>query len=83
MSSSEASDRGYILTAEEPERAVLVGVSFPRSEWEMEDTLGELARLVETDGAVVVGRVTQRMEAPNPRTFIGSGKVAELTALVN
>ncbi len=48
----------------------------------MQEHLDELARLVDTAGAEVVGRLTQQVESPNPATLIGEGKVAELTALV-
>jgi GTP-binding protein HflX len=46
----------------------------------MQEHLDELARLVDTAGADVVGRVTQNIESPNPATLIGEGKVAELAA---
>jgi GTP-binding protein HflX len=42
----------------------------------------ELERLTETAGGRIVGRMIQRMEAPNAHTHIGSGKVNELRALV-
>ena len=64
------------------ERAVLVGIDRPRTDgWELEDDLAELQRLADTAGAAVVGTVTQRMERPNPRTFVGSGKAEEIEAL--
>lgn len=64
------------------ERAVLVGIDRPRTDgWELDDDLAELERLVDTAGASVVGTVTQRMERPNPRTFVGSGKAEEIEAL--
>lgn len=64
------------------ERAVLVGIDRPRTDgWLLEDDLAELERLVDTAGASVVGTVTQRMERPNPRTFVGSGKAEEIEAL--
>lgn len=70
-------------TAPTPERALLVGVDFgSRNAWPIEDSLAELARLAQTDGAEVVGSVTQRLDAPNARTFIGSGKVKEICELV-
>ena len=63
-------------------RAVLVGIDRPRSDgWTLEDDLAELTRLVDTAGATVVGTVTQRLERPNPRTFIGAGKAEEVHAL--
>jgi GTPase len=46
----------------------------------MQEHLDELARLVDTAGADVVGRVTQNIESPNPATLIGEGKVTELAA---
>jgi GTP-binding protein HflX len=44
--------------------------------------LQELAQLADTAGAVVVGQLTQRVDRPNPATFLGSGKVEELDALI-
>ncbi|MBR2682117.1 MAG: GTPase HflX, partial [Atopobiaceae bacterium] len=70
-------------TAPEPERAILVGVDTGKSSWPLEDSLAELGRLAETDGAEVVGTVTQKLDAPVPRTFIGKGKTEELVQLVN
>ncbi|MGI6046119.1 MAG: GTPase HflX [Eggerthellaceae bacterium] len=72
-------EEGY-LTAQEKERAVLVGVNFPHSPWSLDSSLDELASLVDTDGAEVVACITQNLDAPNPRTFIGSGKVKEVEA---
>lgn len=69
-------------TATPPERAILVGVDFAQSTWPLEDSLAELGRLAETDGAVVVGTLTQRLDAPVSKTFIGKGKVEELSRLV-
>jgi GTP-binding protein HflX len=68
--------------APEPERAVLVGVDLGGSAWPLDESLSELGRLAETDGAVVVGTLTQRLERPSARTFIGSGKAEELAGLV-
>ena len=69
-------------TAPVPERAILVGVDLGRSEWGCEESLAELARLAETDGAEVVLTMTQRLDAPVPKTFIGKGKVEELCGYV-
>jgi len=66
-----------------PERAILVGVDTGKSEWPLEDSLAELGRLAETDGAVVVGTLTQRLDHPVPRTFIGSGQTEELVHMVD
>lgn len=63
------------------ERAVLVGVDRPADPWPVESSLEELGRLVDTAGAEVVAVTTQRLRAPNPRTFIGSGKADEVADL--
>ena len=69
-------------TAPVPERAILVGVDLGRSEWSCDDSLAELGRLAETDGAEVVLTMKQRLDAPVPKTFIGKGKVEELVSAV-
>ena len=69
-------------TAPVPERAILVGVDLGNSEWSCEESLAELARLAKTDGAEVVLTMTQRLDAPVPKTFIGKGKVEELCSYV-
>ena len=61
------------------EKIVLVGVQFPGvTVEELDHQLDELALLVDTAGADVVARVVQRRDAPDPATFLGSGKVIEL-----
>ena len=66
---------------ERRERALLVGVDRPGLSWPLQATLAELERLVDTAGADVVARTTQRLDAPNPKTFIGSGKAEEIAQL--
>ena len=64
------------------ERILLVGVVFPGLTNEMvEDELDELALLVDSAGADVVGRVVQRRDAPDPATFVGRGKAEEIAEL--
>jgi GTP-binding protein HflX len=61
------------------ERIVTVGVTLPSSTTEeTEAHLDELAELVDSAGADVVAEVVQRREAPDPATFVGKGKAAEL-----
>lgn len=61
------------------EKIVLVGVTLPSAAPEETDaSLDELQRLVNTAGADAVARVTQRRPAPDPGTFVGKGKVAEI-----
>ena len=62
-------------TQEEQERAFLVGL-------DSEESLGELARLAETAGAVVVGMMLQKKTRPDTATYIGSGKADELSLAV-
>lgn len=69
-------------TAPVPERALLVGVDLGVAEWPLKDSMAELGRLAATDGAVVVGQLTQRLQKPAPRTFIGSGKTEEVARMV-
>jgi GTP-binding protein HflX len=64
------------------ERILLVGVVLPGLTNEMvDDELDELALLVDSAGADVVGRVVQRRDAPDPATFVGRGKAEEIAAL--
>ena len=63
------------------ERAVLVGVDRPGLSWPLASSLAELERLVDTAGADVVATTTQKLDAPNPRTFVGSGKAEEIAEL--
>ncbi|OUQ78898.1 GTPase HflX [Flavonifractor sp. An100] len=66
-------------------RAVLVGLnafSLDRDENATEATMEELAALLETAGGESVGMVLQSKDSPDPRTFIGEGKVAEVKDLV-
>lgn len=67
-----------ISTAPARERAILVGVDRGHADWSVEESLAELARLAQTDGADVVMTLIQRLDAPVPKTFIGKGKVEEL-----
>jgi GTP-binding protein HflX len=45
----------------------------------MTEHLDELAELVDTAGGIVVGQLTQQIEKPNPATYLGKGKIEELT----
>lgn len=72
----------YIETAPVPERALVVGVDTGRGDWPMADSLDELERLVATADGVVVGRETQKLDSPSPKTFVGSGKAEEIAAAV-
>lgn len=72
-----------ISTVKEKETAVLVGVQVKGQPDELvDDYLNELDFLAETAGAKVLKRFVQRLTTPNPRSFIGSGKVAEVKQFV-
>ncbi len=60
------------------EKAVLVGVDRPGLDWPIEESLAELARLVQTDGAQVVATCTQRLSKPVAKTYVGTGKAAQI-----
>jgi len=66
------------------ERAILVGIELSTHPglMSLEDSLDELGRLADTAGLNVVGRLTQRMDRPNPATLMGTGKLEELRLLV-
>ena len=68
-------------TEEVRDKVVLVGLNSPvlkKEENADEGTMEELSALVETAGAETVGMVLQNRATPDPRTFIGEGKVAEV-----
>lgn len=64
------------------ERVVLAGVWTSGSVQEAERSLRELALLAETAGSEVLDGVIQRRDAPDPSTYLGSGKVQELRSIV-
>lgn len=78
----EVKQHGPATVIERPrERAVLVGVDRPGQEWTLESSMAELERLAWTAGADTVAQTTQRLDSPNPRTFVGSGKAEEIASL--
>lgn len=66
------------VTQQEAEKAVLVGIDRAGAEWSVDESLAELARLVQTDGATTVAMHTQRLSKPIPKTYIGTGKAQEV-----
>jgi GTPase len=65
------------------DKAILIGIVYSgQDEKEAEDFLDELAFLTETAGAEPVKKFTQKMDYPNPRTFVGSGKIGEISAYI-
>ncbi|MGN0415376.1 MAG: GTPase HflX [Agathobacter sp.] len=63
------------------ERVILVGISEQDGD-DAEDSLAELAELVKTAGASVVGKLIQKREGIHPGTYVGTGKVEEIAELL-
>ena len=65
------------------EKAVLIGViTRDQSEEKVHEYLDELEFLTYTAGGEVLKRFIQRIDTPNPKTYIGSGKMEEVEAFV-
>ena len=65
------------------EKAVLVGLILPtQNEAKANEYLNELAFLADTAGATPVKLFTQRTDYPNPKTFVGQGKLNEIKAYI-
>jgi GTPase len=64
------------------ERAFLVSVALPERPWIGDDPLEELRGLATTAGALVVGGTVQKRLKINPHSYIGKGKLQEITELV-
>ncbi|MCB0109337.1 MAG: GTPase HflX, partial [Caldilineaceae bacterium] len=77
-------DAGLVITQAPREEAILVGVELSGSPGflTLDDSLAELALLARTAGLRVVNKISQRLDTPNPATFIGTGKLEELHLLV-
>lgn len=58
-------------------RAVLLGADTGDG-WSTEDSLAELSRLAHTAGIDIAGEVTQNLHDPQPRSYLGKGKIREL-----
>ena len=64
------------------ETAILVGVNTPKQTMPIEETLDELEQLVYTSGAVTKKRFIQNLEHPQPKTYVGKGKLEEIKLYV-
>ncbi|MDE5828911.1 MAG: GTPase HflX [Duncaniella sp.] len=73
----------HILNEVEVERAVLVGLVTPtQNEAKATEYLDELAFLADTAGAETVKTFLQKADYPNPRTYVGKGKLEEIRAFI-
>lgn len=74
------SDTLHSVTSDPHQQVVLVALDNPETGWE--ESLEELERLADTANGQVVATLTQRRETPDPRTYIGKGKVEELREVI-
>ncbi len=72
--------KALIKTEKQPEKAILIAVE--RQNSDVDDDLRELAELVRTAGGEAVQVVRQKRSAPDPATYLGSGKVEEVKELI-
>ena len=59
------------------ERALLLAADTGTAPWTVTESLDELEELARTAGAEVIGRLSQKLEHPDPRTYLGRGKLQE------
>ena len=71
-------DKRAVETQEKVQRFVLLAVEGDAAPIEAEKSLHELEELLETAGAVSVGRIIQKLDSPHPKTYLGTGKIAEV-----
>ncbi|MBE0640035.1 MAG: GTPase HflX [Bacteroidales bacterium] len=72
-----------IETEKQAEKVILVGViSGKEGESRIDEYLDELEFLVETAGGETIARYTQKLDRPEPRTFVGKGKLDEIAEFV-
>jgi len=65
------------------ERAILIGIVTQfQNEERLSEYLDELAFLADTAGADSLKRFTQKLDSPNPKTFLGKGKMEEISAYI-
>ena len=83
MNRKRATRQGIDIRQESVERAFLVAVDAKKNadNWSAKESLEELAQLAGTAGAVVVGKMSQRLPFPSKTSYLGEGKLAELLAL--
>ena len=73
-----------IETGKKGERAILIGlICQGQDENQARDYLAELSFLADTAGAEPVNSFTQRLPMPDPKTFVGSGKIEEIAGFVS
>ena len=77
-------ERNTFSTEAQPEKAILVSVCAGNTTMERtEEYLNELAFLLETAGGIALKKVVQKLDRPDPRTYVGSGKLEEIKEYKN
>lgn len=75
---------GHVTVDLKEERAVLVGVIHGNiSEEQSDEYLAELEFLAETAGAVTIRKFTQKLPVPNPKLYVGKGKMEEIKEFID
>lgn len=70
-------------TKQSVERVVLVGIkNSEQNDWQVNEYLNELAFLTKTAGGKPIKKFTQSLNKPNPKTFIGTGKLSEIKEFI-
>ena len=78
---TQTAQNKYYTTDDVHEKVILVGIALNRIE-ETQSSLDELGDLAATAGASVLGRLIQNREAPHPGTYLGKGKIEELSIMI-
>ena len=75
--------KDLIIEKESSERTILIGIVTPQqSEAKTMEYLDELEFLADTAGAVTVHKFIQKLNGPDSRTYVGSGKLEEIRSYV-
>jgi GTP-binding protein HflX len=75
--------KAILVGADIERRNVAEGKMTQSSTWEIEQSLNELSELAATVGVETLGRVVQKRPQPDPKYYLGEGKVMEVVALAN
>ncbi|MFR9166641.1 MAG: GTPase HflX [Dysgonomonas sp.] len=76
--------KDFIISESKNENTVLVGlITSTQTEEQVKEYLDELAFLAETAGATPVKRFTQKLDYPNPVTYVGTGKLNEIKEYID
>ncbi len=73
---------GTYITKKEKERVILIGVNIKSSKEWKNDNLEELTLLTKSTGVKIVEKFIQNIQKPNPATFIGKGKLDEISEFI-